>query len=117
MAETLFDKIIRREIPADIVHETDRALAFRDINPVAPTHVLVIPKTSIATVNDVTPDQEALLGHLFVVAREVARKEGIDQKGYRLVVNCNEDGGQSVYHIHMHVIGGQRLGWPPFPQG
>lgn len=111
---TIFDKIIAREIPADVVYEDHRALAFRDINPTAPTHVLVIPKRRIATVNDITPQDEADLGHLFVVAKAVAKKEGIAEDGYRLVMNCNEHGGQSVYHIHMHVIGGKPLGWPPF---
>ncbi len=114
--ETIFDKIIAREIPADIVYEDDRALAFRDINPTAPTHLLVIPKRRIATVNDVTPEDEADLGHLFVVAREIAEREGVAEDGYRLVVNCNAHGGQSVYHIHMHLIAGQALGWPPFPR-
>jgi histidine triad (HIT) family protein len=112
---TIFDRIIAKDIPADIVYEDDRALAFRDINPVAPTHVLVIPKRRIATVNDATTADEADLGHLLVVAREVAAKEGVAEDGYRLVMNCNEYGGQSVYHVHLHLIGGQRLGWPPFP--
>jgi len=112
--ETIFDKIIAGEIPSDVVYEDDRALAFRDINPCAPTHVLVIPKRRIATVNDVTPEDEADLGHLFVVAREVAAREGIADDGYRLVVNCNEHGGQSVFHIHVHVLGGHAMGWPPF---
>jgi len=116
MTETIFDKIIRREIPADIVYEDGRALAFRDINPVASTHVLVIPKTRIATINDCTPDQEALLGHLIVVAKEVAAKDGLAESGYRLVMNCNRDGGQTVFHIHLHVIGGCAMGWPPFPR-
>jgi len=111
---TIFDRIISKEIPADVVYEDDRALAFRDINPVAPTHILVIPKRRIATVNDVTPDDEADLGHLFIVAREVAAREGVAEDGYRLVVNCNEHGGQSVYHIHMHLVAGKPLGWPPF---
>ncbi len=116
-AETVFDKIIARQIPADIVYEDDRALAFRDINPCAPTHVLVIPKRRIATVNDVTPADEADLGHLFIVAQKVAAQEGVAKDGYRLVVNCNDHGGQSVYHLHMHVVGGQPLGWPPFAGG
>lgn len=111
---TIFDRIIAKEIPANIVYEDDRALAFRDINPVAATHLLVIPKRRIATVNDVTAADEADLGHLFVVAKQVAAQEGVAEDGYRLVVNCNEHGGQSVFHIHMHVIGGQPLGWPPF---
>lgn len=112
--ETVFDKIIRGEIPADVVYEDDRSMAFRDINPCAPTHVVVIPKRRIATVNDVTPADEADLGHLFIVAKEVAAREGVAEDGYRLVVNCNEHGGQSVFHLHMHVVGGRALGWPPF---
>lgn len=111
---TIFAKILAGEIPADVVLETDRALAFRDVNPQAATHVLVIPKREIATVNDVSDDDEALLGHLIVVAKRVAEQEGIAEDGYRLVINCNAHGGQSVYHIHLHVLGGQPLGWPPF---
>jgi histidine triad (HIT) family protein len=113
MAETIFSKIIRKEIPADIVHEDDRVLAFRDIAPQAPTHILVIPKEEIATTNDITGAHEALLGHMVRVAAEIARKEGIAEDGYRLVMNCNADGGQAVYHIHLHLLGGRKLSWPP----
>ena len=116
MGETLFEKIIARKIPAQIVYEDERALAFRDIKPVARVHVLVIPKTPIPRVADVEPVHEALLGHLFVVARKVAEQEGIAERGYRLVVNCGPDGGQTVYHLHGHLIGGEPLGWPPFPE-
>ena len=112
---TIFARIIDREIPAEIVHETERALAFRDINGQAPTHVLVIPKKPIPTVNDIREEDGELIGHLFTVAGEVAVKEGIADDGYRLVVNCNAHGGQTVYHLHMHLIGGKHLGWPPFP--
>ena len=114
--DTIFARIIRREIPADIVYEDEQALAFRDVNPVAPVHVLVIPKdTAIATANDFAPEREQLLGHLLVVAKQVAAAEGLAEGGYRLVINCNQDGGQTVYHLHIHVIGGKALGWPPFP--
>lgn len=108
--ETIFSKIIRREIPADVVYQDDRATAFRDINPKAPTHILIIPNKLIPTVNEVTPADEALLGHLFVVAAQVAKAEGIDESGYRLLINCNRDGGQEVFHLHMHLLGGRPLG-------
>lgn len=108
---TLFSKIVRREIPADIVYEDELAMAFRDIAPQAPTHVLVIPKEpieSLATANDT-----GLLGHLMGVARDVARSEGLEESGYRVVTNIGEDGGQSVFHLHLHVLGGRALSWPP----
>src|SRR5215510_3719091 len=114
--DCLFCKIINKEIPAKIVHEDDRALAFRDINPAAPTHVLVIPKTHISSINDIGEDHEADIGHLYRVAAEVARAEGIAERGYRAVMNCGPEAGQSVFHVHLHVIGGQKLGWPPFPR-
>ncbi|MAM87724.1 histidine triad nucleotide-binding protein [Allohahella sp. A8] len=114
MAETIFDKIINREIKADIVYEDDQALAFRDINPQAPLHILIIPKLRIATINDIKPEHEALVGHLFSIAGKIARDEGVAEDGYRVVMNCNEAGGQSVYHIHLHMLGGRMLGWPPF---
>ena len=107
---TIFEKIIAREIPADIVHQDDRVTAFRDISPQAPVHVLIIPNKPIPTVNDVTDDDERTLGHMFVVARDIAKKEGIAENGFRLIVNCNSHGGQVVYHLHMHLVGGQPLG-------
>ena len=110
---TVFDKIINKEIPAEIVYETDRVLAFKDINPVAPIHLLIIPKYNIQTVNDVTEDDSEVLAELFLSAKELSKKMGIDKEGYRLVINCNENGGQTVYHLHMHLIAGQKLGWPP----
>lgn len=110
---TVFQRIIDREIPADIVHETDRALAFRDVRPQAPVHVLVIPKKPIEGVGAAEAGDEALLGHLLLVAAEVARKEGLGESGYRLVVNNGSDAGQEVPHLHIHVIGGRRLAWPP----
>ncbi len=114
MSETIFSRIINREIPADIVHEDDQCLAFRDVNPQAPVHILVIPKKAIATINDLKPEDEATVGHLYTVAAQIARDEGIADDGYRTVMNCNEHGGQSVYHIHLHLIGGKPLGWPPY---
>ncbi|KAA3655810.1 MAG: HIT domain-containing protein [Calditrichaeota bacterium] len=108
--ETIFSKILRKEIPADIVYEDDRVTAFRDINPKAPTHILIIPNYNIPTANDATEKDEAVLGHLVVVAGKIAKQEGIDEKGYRLIINCNRDGGQEVYHLHMHLLGGRPLG-------
>ena len=108
--ETIFSKIIRREIPAEILYQDDLVTAFRDIHPQAPTHVLIIPNKLIPTVNDVTPEDELMLGRLFTVARKIAEQEGIAENGYRLIVNCNRDGGQEVYHLHMHILGGRRLG-------
>ena len=108
--ETIFSKIIRREIPADILYQDDLVTAFRDIHPQAPTHVLIVPNKIIPTVNDVTPEDDLMLGRLFTVARKIAEQEGIAENGYRLIVNCNHDGGQEVYHLHMHILGGRRLG-------
>lgn len=108
--ETIFSKIIRKEIPADVVYQDDLVTAFRDINPRAPSHILIIPNTLIPTVNDVTEADEAVMGRLFTVARKLAKEEGIDEEGYRLIVNCNAHGGQEVYHIHMHLVGGRPLG-------
>jgi len=113
MSETIFAKIINREIPADIVFENDRVLAFRDINPQAPVHVLVIPKKAIPTINDIRPDDQALVGELFTVAAQIAAEEGIAESGYRTVFNCNDDGGQEVYHLHLHLLGGRAMQWPP----
>ena len=107
---TIFSKIIAREIPADIVYEDDLVLAFRDIAPQAPVHILIVPKQEIATVNDVSAADEAALGRLFIVAAKIASDEGIAENGYRLIVNCNADGGQEVFHLHMHILGGRRLG-------
>lgn len=114
MSDTIFTKIINKEIPADILYEDDMALAFKDINPQAPVHFLVIPKKAIATINDIEKDDRELVGHLSYVAAKLADEMGIAKEGYRTVMNCNEFGGQSVYHIHLHVMGGKLLGWPPF---
>ena len=108
--ETIFSKIIRREIPADILYQDELVTAFRDISPKAPTHILIVPNVLIPTVNDVEPEHEAALGRMFTVARKLAAKEEISDDGYRLIVNCNRHGGQEVYHIHMHLVGGQALG-------
>ncbi len=113
MSETIFSKIINREIAADIVFENDRILAFRDINPQAPVHVLVIPKKPIPTINAIDPEDVALIGELFIAARQIAAEEGIDESGYRTVFNCNRDGGQEVYHLHLHLLGGRAMQWPP----
>jgi histidine triad (HIT) family protein len=113
MAATIFDKILRREIPADIVFEDEQVLGFRDIAPQAPVHVLFIPKTPIATLDDATPAQAELLGRLLLAAAGWARAQGFAADGYRVVVNCNRNGGQTVYHLHLHLLAGRALGWPP----
>ncbi len=107
---TIFAKIIAKEIPADIVYEDELVLAFRDIAPQAPVHILIIPKQAIATANDVTEADEAAMGRLFTAAAKIARAEGIAEDGYRLMVNCNKHGGQEVFHLHMHLLGGRSLG-------
>ena len=107
--ETIFSKIIRKEIPADIVYQDELVTAFRDINPRAPTHILIIPNKVIPTVDDVVAEDEAVLGHLFTTAKKVAKQEGLT-KGYRLIINCKENGQQEVFHLHMHLLGGQSLG-------
>lgn len=113
MADNLFAKIIRKEVPATIVYEDDRVLAFRDIAPKAPVHILVIPKQDIARVSEAQAKDEPLLGHLLTVAAEVARREGVDDSGYRLVINKGRDAGESVPHVHVHLLGGRALAWPP----
>lgn len=108
--ETIFSKIIRKEIPADIVYQDDLVTAFWDINPQAPTHILVIPNTLIPTMDDVTSDDEVTLGRMLTVASQIARGEGLAEDGYRLMINCRAYGGQEVYHIHVHLLGGRPLG-------
>ncbi len=110
--ETLFSRIIRREIPADIVYEDDRALAFRDINPQAPVHILVIPKKPITNLAAAQSEDEALLGHLLLLVKQIAAQEKL-AAGYRVVINTGTDGGQTVYHLHLHLLGGRGLQWPP----
>ncbi|GAB4146608.1 MAG: histidine triad nucleotide-binding protein [Planctomycetaceae bacterium] len=109
---TIFKRIIDGEIPADIVYEDDRCLAFRDISPQAPTHVLIIPRKEIVSLADLTDDDESLAGHLLVVAAKVARQLNLTD-GYRTVINCGSDGGQTVDHLHVHLLGGRKLTWPP----
>ncbi len=113
MSDTLFAKIIRREIPADIVYEDDDVLAFRDINPQAPVHVLFIPKKPFATMNELSEADAPLVGRLMVVAAQWAKAQGFADDGYRVVMNCNRDGGQTVFHIHLHLLAGRALHWPP----
>ncbi len=108
--ETIFSRIIRREVPSDIVYQDEQVTAFRDINPQAPVHILIVPNKLIPTANDVTEEDEQLLGHMFVVAKKIAAQEGIAESGYRLLVNCNRDAGQEIYHLHIHLLGGRRLG-------
>ena len=114
--DCLFCKIVAGQIPADRVYEDEQILAFKDIHPQAPVHVLIVPNKPIPTVNDVSEDDERTLGHMFVVARDLARAEGIAEDGFRLIINCNKHGGQVVYHLHMHLVGGAMLG-PMLPGG
>ena len=111
--ETIFHKIIRKEIPAQIVFEDDRLIAFKDINPAAPIHVLVVPKKTIPTANDLTEQDAPLIGHMFVCASQIARELGVAEDGYRLVINCGENGGQTVFQLHLHILGGREQSWPP----
>ena len=113
MSDCLFCKILEGEIPADIVFENDDVLAFRDVNPEAPTHILIIPRQHISTVNDLTDNHELIMGKLFSVAKIIAAREGVSDDGYRMVVNCNEKAGQTVFHIHMHLLAGRSMTWPP----
>lgn len=112
MSDTIFGKIIRKEIPSDIVYEDDLALAFKDINPQAPTHILVIPKKPIPGIDAATDEDRDLLGHLLLTAKKVAEQAGLS-KGYRVVINNGNDGGQTVYHLHLHILGDRPLKWPP----
>jgi histidine triad (HIT) family protein len=116
MSETIFTKIINKEIPADILYEDELALAFKDINPQAPVHFLVIPKKPIATINDITLQDREVVGHLSLVAAKIANDLGVAEQGFRTVMNCNEFGGQTVYHIHLHVLAGKPMGWPPYTE-
>ncbi|HEY5738100.1 MAG TPA: histidine triad nucleotide-binding protein [Gammaproteobacteria bacterium] len=109
MSESIFTRIINRELPADFVYEDDDIAAIRDINPQAPTHVLIVPKVEIPTVNDIQPEQAELIGRMVLVAQRIAAEEGIAEDGYRLVINCNRHGCQEVFHLHLHLIGGRQL--------
>ena len=111
--DCLFCKILAGDIPAEIVYESDTAVAFRDINPQAPTHVLIIPRKHIATINDLEDSDQAIVGSLYSAAKEVALEEGFSDIGYRAVMNCNEAAGQTVFHIHLHLLGGRAFSWPP----
>lgn len=113
MSDCLFCKMVAGEIKPDTVYEDDEVLAFRDINPQAPTHVLVVPKIHISTLNDLQADHAALIGKLFLAAQKIAQADGIAERGYRTVMNCNREAGQSVFHIHLHVLGGRGMHWPP----
>ncbi len=110
--DTIFGKIIRREIPANIVYEDELCLAFKDVNPQAPIHILIIPKKNISQLSEVTIEDQSLLGHLLLIAKQIAEQVGL-KKGYRVVINNGEDGGQTVYHLHLHLLGDRALGWPP----
>ena len=110
---TIFKKIIDKKINADIVYENDKVLAFKDVNPISPIHILIIPKKEIPTVNDISSKDKELLGELFITAKKIAKKLNINKNGYRVVFNCNEDGGQTVFHLHMHLLGGRAFSWPP----
>lgn len=113
MSDCLFCKILDGEIPCDKVFENDQVIAFRDVNPQAPTHILVISRKHISTVNDLTADDKNIVGEMLLAAQAVAKQEGIEESGYRLVMNCNEGAGQTVFHIHLHILGGRRMHWPP----
>lgn len=112
-SDCLFCKMLAGEVPADIVYESDTAFAFRDINPQAPTHVLIIPRQHIATINAIEDGDQEIVGSLFSAAREIAANEGFAEDGYRVVMNCNEAAGQTVFHLHLHLLGGRELEWPP----
>ncbi len=113
MQDCIFCKIAAGEVPADKVYEDDTVVAFRDLNPQAPTHLLIVPRRHIATLNDVGPEDEAVIGRMYGAAREIAESEGFAEAGYRTLINCNDAGGQVVFHVHMHLLAGRRLGWPP----
>lgn len=107
---TIFTKIINREIPANIVYENDKVIAFKDINPAAPIHILVVPKREIATINDIQAEDRELIGEMYLAIGKIVKDLGIDKEGYRIITNCNEFGGQEVFHLHFHILGGKRLG-------
>ncbi|MFT3928880.1 MAG: histidine triad nucleotide-binding protein [Spongiibacteraceae bacterium] len=113
MSDCLFCKIAAKQIPAKVIYEDEKVIAFRDINPQAPVHVLVIPKQHISTVNEMQEEHAPLVGHMVFTGQRLAQAEGIAEDGYRLVMNCNEDGGQTVFHIHLHLLGGRSMRWPP----
>ena len=111
--DCLFCKIVAGEIDADIVYQSDRTVAFRDLNPQAPTHVLIVPRRHISTINDIAETDAAEIGQLFLVAKEIAAQEGLSEPGYRVTMNCNAAAGQTVFHLHLHLLGGRQFSWPP----
>jgi histidine triad (HIT) family protein len=113
MSDCVFCRIASGDIPSQLVHEDEEIVAFRDLNPQAPTHILIIPRRHISTTNDLAEGDDALVGRMIRVAAAIARREGIDERGYRTVLNCNAEAGQSVFHIHLHLLGGRPLSWPP----
>ena len=113
MTDCIFCKIISGDIPGDIVYQNDDVLAFRDLTPQAPTHILVIPKKHISTINDLQAEDAELVGKMYLAAKQIAKDEGIDESGYRAVMNCNAGAGQTVFHIHLHILGGRGMSWPP----
>ncbi len=113
MSDCIFCKIVSGDIPAEKVFENDHVIGFRDLNPQAPTHVLVIPKKHISTINDLQEEDKALVGEMYLAAKQIAADEGLSDDGYRTVMNCNEQAGQTVFHIHLHLLGGRRMQWPP----
>ena len=113
MEKTIFQKIIDREINANIIFENDNIIAFDDINPIAPIHILIVPKKLIESINSIEKKDNELIGEMFLVAKELAKKLNINESGYRTVFNTNDDAGQTVFHIHLHLIGGRKLDWPP----
>tara|TARA_Y100001970_G_C14184733_1_gene831917 strand:+ start:1027 stop:1371 length:345 start_codon:yes stop_codon:yes gene_type:complete len=113
MEKTIFDKIIAKKVPSDIIYEDDNYLAFKDINPQAPIHILIIPKKRIPTINDLNDSDRDIIGGMVLIAKDIAKSLSINEDGYRLVFNCNNDGGQTVYHIHLHLLGGRSFSWPP----
>ena len=113
MNDCIFCNIVNNDIPCKKLIENDSIIAFRDINPQAPTHILIIPKKHITTINDLKPDDSTLIGEMFLIAKQLAKIENINNSGFRMVFNCNKDGGQTVFHIHLHLLGGRKLSWPP----
>ena len=113
MSDCLFCKIVSGDIPAEKVFENDHVIGFQDLNPQAPTHVLVIPKKHVSTINDLQDEDKALVGEMYMAAKQIAADQGLAEKGYRTVINCNEEAGQTVFHIHLHLLGGRRMQWPP----
>lgn len=113
MDDCLFCKVAAKQIPAKVIFEDDKVIAFHDINPQAPLHLLIIPKRHIGKINDLREEHASLIGHMILSAQRLAQSEGIADKGYRLVMNCNDDGGQTVFHIHLHMLGGRAMHWPP----